>query len=53
MCSALKMYVEQPDLRNKHGRAARERVEREFDIAEMVRSYQSVYDALLVSSHLK
>ncbi len=51
MTNALKMYVEQPELRSKHGRAARERIEREFDMAKMVRSYQSVYDALLTLDH--
>jgi sugar transferase (PEP-CTERM/EpsH1 system associated) len=51
MADALKLYVERPDLRHEHGRAARERVEREFDIAKMIRSYQSVYDALLASGH--
>jgi sugar transferase (PEP-CTERM/EpsH1 system associated) len=51
MADALKMYIERPDLRHKRGRAGRERVEREFDMAKMVRSYQSVYDALLTSDH--
>jgi sugar transferase (PEP-CTERM/EpsH1 system associated) len=49
MANALRMYIERPDLRHKHGGAARERAEREFDIAKMVRSYQSVYDALMAS----
>jgi sugar transferase (PEP-CTERM/EpsH1 system associated) len=49
MAHTLKMYIEQPDLRHKHGRAGRVRVEREFDIARMVSRYQSVYDALVMS----
>jgi sugar transferase (PEP-CTERM/EpsH1 system associated) len=49
MAHALRMYIERPDVRHKHGRAARDRVERDFSIATMVSSYQSVYDALMTS----
>lgn len=51
LAHALRIYVEQPDLRRKHGRAGRERAECEFDIGRMVRNYQTVYDALMMSSH--
>jgi sugar transferase (PEP-CTERM/EpsH1 system associated) len=47
MAQALRMYIERPDLRYEHGRAARKRAEREFDVAKMVHSYQSVYDTLV------
>jgi sugar transferase (PEP-CTERM/EpsH1 system associated) len=48
---ALKVYVEQPGLRRNHGRAGRERAEREFGLATMMCAYQGVYDALLNKGH--
>ena len=44
MASALVRYLENPDLRTRHGRAGREKVIREFIIEKMVRSYEEVYE---------
>jgi sugar transferase (PEP-CTERM/EpsH1 system associated) len=47
MAEVLHKYIDQPALIRRQGRAARERVEQEFDVDLMVRRYQAVYDKLL------
>ncbi|MFQ5756696.1 MAG: TIGR03088 family PEP-CTERM/XrtA system glycosyltransferase [Acidiferrobacterales bacterium] len=47
MAQAMIAYVHDPALRWCHGRAARERIEREFSIDGMVRRYQALYDTVL------
>ena len=44
LASAMKVYCEDPSLATAHGRAARERVERQFEIDVMVRSYAALYE---------
>ncbi|MFQ5785392.1 MAG: TIGR03088 family PEP-CTERM/XrtA system glycosyltransferase [Alphaproteobacteria bacterium] len=46
---ALRAYVADPALRRAHGRAARARIEREFDLDAMVARYLAVYDAVLAA----
>jgi sugar transferase (PEP-CTERM/EpsH1 system associated) len=44
LVSAMKIYCEDPSLLAAHGRAARERVERQFEIDVMVRNYAALYE---------
>lgn len=43
LTEALVAYASDPTLRERQGRAAHERVEREYSLAEMVMSYREVY----------
>lgn len=43
LCKGLCRYLEDPDLRVAHGRAARKKVVREFEVEKMVRAYEHVY----------
>lgn len=43
---ALARYVEQPSLVQRHGAAARERIEGKFSMASMLASYTTLYDML-------
>lgn len=47
MAEAMWHYVNDEELRLRHGRAARERVEREFSMEAMVQRYVEVYERLL------
>lgn len=40
-------YVEQPGLRDRHGAAARQRVEQQFSLQSMTGAYAGLYDRLL------
>lgn len=46
MATALKHYVEAPELARRHGRAGRERVLRKYSMPAMVAGYQDMYDSL-------
>lgn len=46
MAEALLQYLDQPNLRQRHGRAGRERVEASFSMDAMVQRYLMVYDDL-------
>ena len=50
LADAVRVYVDNPDLRRLHGAAARKRSEDEFSIDAMVQRYQDVYDELLSTS---
>lgn len=47
LAHAITRYVRDPELRREHGRASRERIERDFSMDAMVRRYMAVYDAAL------
>jgi sugar transferase (PEP-CTERM/EpsH1 system associated) len=47
LAEAMRLYVDDPDLRRQHGRAARKRSEDEFSLVKMVRRYQDIYDGFL------
>jgi sugar transferase (PEP-CTERM/EpsH1 system associated) len=47
LADAIERYLEDPDLRQSHGRIGRARVEQVFSIDEMVNKYVQVYDRLL------
>ena len=47
MAHALATYVQDPNLRRRHGQAGRERVEHDFGLAAMVDGYLAVYDELM------
>lgn len=47
MMLALKQYVENPNLRERHGRAAQEEIAQHFRIEHMVDNYLSVYNSLI------
>ena len=47
MAKAMRMYLENPDLRIRHGQAGRKLVERRFSLEAMVQGYLDVYDRLL------
>ncbi len=47
MAHAVSEYVQSPEMRAAHGRAARIKVEREFSINRMVEDYLAVYDEVL------
>jgi sugar transferase (PEP-CTERM/EpsH1 system associated) len=46
MATALRHYVEAPELARRHGRAGRERVLRKYSMPAMVAAYQDMYDSL-------
>lgn len=46
LARALAFYATQPELRRRHGAAARERVERHYSMAAMVAAYTDLYDGL-------
>jgi glycosyltransferase involved in cell wall biosynthesis len=50
LADAIRVYVDDPDLRRRHGAAARKRSEDEFSIDTMVQRYQDIYDEFLDSS---
>ena len=47
LADAIRMYIDNPELRRLHGANARKRSEDEFSIDTMVQRYQDVYDAQL------
>lgn len=47
LAAALGRYVQDQDLRQRHGRAGRARVEAKFSLSAMVSAYTDLYDALL------
>ncbi len=47
LAGALDNYLRDPSLARRHGRAGRERVEREFSLHAMVQRYLAVYDDIL------
>lgn len=47
LAGALGNYLRDPSLARRHGRASRERVEREFSLHAMVQRYLAVYDDVL------
>ncbi len=47
LADTLLRYIEQPDIIARHGRAARQRVERRYSLERMVEQYQRVYDDCL------
>ena len=49
LADAIRVYVDNPDLRRLHGDNARKRSEDEFSIDTMVQRYQDVYDDLLTT----
>lgn len=44
MANAIAQYIDSPDMRHRHGRAGRQRVEKFFSMASMVTSYMKTYD---------
>ena len=44
-------YVKNETLRSRHGKAARQRVMKRFDLTSMVANYEGVYDRLLVGQN--
>lgn len=48
LAEALWLYVNNEELRRRHGLAARERVEREFSMEAMVQRYLAVYQRVLI-----
>jgi len=51
MAQAMVGYFNDPALAQRHGRAARSRVEHAFDLDDMVESYHQLYLAVLRDSH--
>jgi sugar transferase (PEP-CTERM/EpsH1 system associated) len=51
LAQALARYAAEPELRVRHGRAARERVLERFSLEGMVRRYADFYDELLARGH--
>lgn len=51
MADAILAYATQPELRRRHGLAARTRAETKFGMPAMVESYLSVYDAVLADTN--
>ena len=49
MAHSIRTYVDDPDLRCKHGTLARQRCEARFSIGKMVQRYQSLYDEMIYS----
>jgi sugar transferase (PEP-CTERM/EpsH1 system associated) len=47
LADAIRVYVDNPDLRRLHGANARKRSEDEFSLDTMVQRYQDIYDELL------
>lgn len=47
LAQALQRYADDRELARRHGRSGRERCEREFSLAAMVRRYVEVYDELI------
>jgi glycosyltransferase involved in cell wall biosynthesis len=45
MCQTIQRYIDEPELRQDHGKSGRTRVENEFSMSSMVRSYSEVYDS--------
>ena len=50
LAAAIRRYIEDPEMRQRHGALARRRAEEEFSINKMVLRYQNLYDELLCSS---
>ena len=46
LADALASYVDHPEVRRSHGRAARARAETDFAMESMVSRYMEVYDGL-------
>jgi sugar transferase (PEP-CTERM/EpsH1 system associated) len=49
LAAAIRRYLEDPEMRRRHGALARRRIEEEFSIDKMVRQYHDLYDRLLCS----
>ena len=47
MFESIQKYIDQPELISKHGKAARERIEKDFSMNAMVENYMRVYNELL------
>jgi len=47
LAAAIRGYVDDPDRRQAHGSAARQRIEQHFSIHSMVAAYTALYDAVL------
>lgn len=50
LADAIEVYLRDPSMRQRHGRAGRERVEQAFSIDEMVNKYVQVYESVLEST---
>jgi len=50
MARAIRAYMDNPDLRRRHGFEARRTVERRFGMDVMVNAYMTVYDNVLASA---
>jgi sugar transferase (PEP-CTERM/EpsH1 system associated) len=48
MAEAMLRYVSNPDLRHRHGQAARDFIDRQFSMDAMTQGYLSVYDRVLM-----
>jgi sugar transferase (PEP-CTERM/EpsH1 system associated) len=53
MANAIQAYLRNPGRVSKHGRAARDRVERLFSMDAMIKGYLDLYDTLLDSTSTK
>jgi sugar transferase (PEP-CTERM/EpsH1 system associated) len=50
LAAAIRQYLEDPEMRRRHGALARRRIEEEFSIDKMIQQYHDLYDGLLYSS---
>jgi len=50
LAAAIQRYIEDPEMRQRHGALARRRIEEEFTIDKMVQQYHELYVGLLYSN---